>query len=480
MSEQPHPHIAHSHSSTHLVAHQPTPAASRGDVVEIRVFWGDALLEVLELSPPREFFIGDAARADRPVDFTVPDEGFTRTRLVGMNGGKPVVCLPQGATAVRRSHGEKKVVAPIHATAESVVLDRDTSIDVRLPHVSFSLRLGDRHAGCPRTLVADADTRPLAFFTMAAFLGGALVASMAFFTPPLGLTDDDALESDRMYLIQQYLDAAAEREREHEPAPEGETSGSADAPQAPARGEAGKMGPRDAPAQPRRASGAAPGTEVRPATSRTEQIAEAREFGLAGMLASGIAGSTPAPWDDPGMGPLATAGGLFGSELGESSGVGGLSLGIGEGGGFRGNQIGLLSIGTCHGEECLGHFGPGVGRSGPGHVARAPTMRAGQTVVERGSLPPEVIQRVVRQSFGRFRGCYEAGLRGNPTLEGRVTARFVIARDGSVATVQSGGTDLPDASVVACVLRAYSSLTFPSPKDGIVTVTYPLTFSPAA
>jgi outer membrane biosynthesis protein TonB len=91
-----------------------------------------------------------------------------------------------------------------------------------------------------------------------------------------------------------------------------------------------------------------------------------------------------------------------------------------------------------------------------------------------------VIQRVVRQSFGRFRGCYEDGLRTNPNLEGRVTARFVIARDGSVATVQSGGTDLPDPRVVSCVLRAYSSLTFPSPKNGIVTVTYPLTFSPAA
>jgi hypothetical protein len=100
--------------------------------------------------------------------------------------------------------------------------------------------------------------------------------------------------------------------------------------------------------------------------------------------------------------------------------------------------------------------------------------------ITAGSLPSDVIQRIVRQSFGRFRGCYEEGLRGNPTLEGRVTARFVIARDGSVATVQSGGSDLPDSRVVACVLRTYSSLSFPPPKEGIVTVTYPLTFSPSA
>jgi outer membrane biosynthesis protein TonB len=86
----------------------------------------------------------------------------------------------------------------------------------------------------------------------------------------------------------------------------------------------------------------------------------------------------------------------------------------------------------------------------------------------------------VRQSFGRFRGCYEEGLRSNPNLEGRVTARFVIARDGSVASVQSGGSDLPDAKVVACVLRNYQALSFPSPGDGVVTVTYPLMFSPSA
>jgi outer membrane biosynthesis protein TonB len=87
---------------------------------------------------------------------------------------------------------------------------------------------------------------------------------------------------------------------------------------------------------------------------------------------------------------------------------------------------------------------------------------------------------VVRQSFGRFRGCYEDGLRSNPSLEGRVTARFVIGRDGAVSAVRSGGTDLPDERVVSCILRTYTTLSFPAPKDGIVTVSYPLLFSPAA
>jgi hypothetical protein len=213
----------------------------------------------------------------------------------------------------------------------------------------------------------------------------------------------------------------------------------------------------------------------------------AENFGLIGVLASGSAAPTQAPWEDRGVGEAAFAGGFFG-EIGEQSGVGGLGLsGIGEGGGFHGDRIGLGGIGTCgeNGGPCglggngKGLFGSSAGRPGGTHVALGPRMRPGVTVVDGGHLPASAIQRVVQQNFGRFRSCYEAGLKTNPNLTGRVTARFVIARDGSVATVASGGSDLPDAGVVSCVLRAYGSLSFPAPSDGIVKVSYPLMFTPA-
>ena len=99
--------------------------------------------------------------------------------------------------------------------------------------------------------------------------------------------------------------------------------------------------------------------------------------------------------------------------------------------------------------------------------------------VTSGRLPPEVIQRVVRQNFGRFKACYEGGLRGNPNLQGRVAVRFVINHEGSVSNVANGGSDLPDAGVVSCVTRSFYGLSFPQPENGIVTVTYPIVFSPA-
>jgi hypothetical protein len=94
-----------------------------------------------------------------------------------------------------------------------------------------------------------------------------------------------------------------------------------------------------------------------------------------------------------------------------------------------------------------------------------------------GHLPGDVIQRIVRQNFGRFRQCYELGLRSNPNLEGRVVARFVIGRDGAVSNVSAGG-DLPDATVRSCVASAFYGLSFPSPSDGIVTVSYPIMLNP--
>jgi hypothetical protein len=95
-----------------------------------------------------------------------------------------------------------------------------------------------------------------------------------------------------------------------------------------------------------------------------------------------------------------------------------------------------------------------------------------------GRLPPEVIQRIARQAFGRFRACYEAGLKRTPSLAGRVSVRFVIGRDGKVANAGNGGSDLPDSAVVSCVVREFGGLSFPEPEGGIVTVTYPILFSP--
>jgi hypothetical protein len=102
-------------------------------------------------------------------------------------------------------------------------------------------------------------------------------------------------------------------------------------------------------------------------------------------------------------------------------------------------------------------------------------MRNGSAQVN-GSLPPEVIQRVMRTNTGRARLCYEQGLRSNPSLHGGVKVRFVIGTSGSVTSTSNSGSDMPDPSVVSCVIRSVSGIQFPAPSGGIVTVVYPYSF----
>jgi len=174
---------------------------------------------------------------------------------------------------------------------------------------------------------------------------------------------------------------------------------------------------------------------------------------------AGIIGLIGGPADSSGA-----FSGLIGSGAGSAQGFGGLGLsGIGPGSG----------LGTGSG------FGTGSGRIGSSRSGAPPQVSMGKEVVV-GKLPPEVIKRIVRQNFGRFRLCYENGLRTNPRLEGRVTVRFVIGRDGSVSNVANNSSTLPSPSVVTCVLNAFKTLSFPQPDGGIVVVTYPISFKPGA
>ncbi len=187
------------------------------------------------------------------------------------------------------------------------------------------------------------------------------------------------------------------------------------------------------------------------------------------------------PWDrqdSPGTDALSARGNMWGSEPGDSFGLG-LS-GIGEGGGGRSEGVGLGSVGAIGRGAGTGTgqgFGAGSGRLGGAHRTRPPQVRMGATSVS-GRLPPEVVQRIVRQNFGRFRGCYEAELGRSSTASGRVSVRFVIARDGSVRSAQDAGSTITSRTFINCVTQAFMGLTFPQPENGVVTVTYPIVFGP--
>lgn len=308
------------------------------------------------------------------------------------------------------------------------------------------------------------DARGLAWHGVSLLLHAVVLGTAAVFAVPLAATDVTVPDPDQRAFIAAMLSAQAERELDATPTTEGQAS----------PGHAGEG--EHAVGQTASGSGrdhghSGPSVGSGPST-RAEALNDAATFGMIGVLEqTGMTSSSP--W---GL-PIGTSGasGMWADGLGEFAGSGGLDLtGVGESGG-PGGGISGGGIRTAGRDPGFGGRRP---RGLPGHETAPPgRMRAGSPVVG-GHLPSDLVQRTVRQSFGRFRGCYEAGLRSNPTLAGRVSVRFIIGRDGGVVSSSNGGSDLSDPVVVGCVVGAFRGLSFPAPPDGIVTVTYPIVFSP--
>ena len=69
-------------------------------------------------------------------------------------------------------------------------------------------------------------------------------------------------------------------------------------------------------------------------------------------------------------------------------------------------------------------------------------------------------------------------LTANPTLQGRVSVKLVIGKNGGTKSAAVASTDLADKEVATCVAKVFGSLSFPQPERDEVTVVYPIAFSP--
>ncbi len=135
------------------------------------------------------------------------------------------------------------------------------------------------------------------YFGLSFLSFGGFLAAMAFFVPPLGLTDDEDLDKDALYLMQQYLKSAAEREQEEKEAEvveetqdnkEGGTGTRA-------KGEEGSMGNPTTKATNKRYAVQGPKDNADPHIARQAALREAVEFGMIGLLNTGAAGDPNAP-----------------------------------------------------------------------------------------------------------------------------------------------------------------------------------------
>lgn len=109
-----------------------------------------------------------------------------------------------------------------------------------------------------------------------------------------------------------------------------------------------------------------------------------------------------------------------------------------------------------------------------------PRVTVAEPTVCCGTFPQALIQRFVRRDArARIKACYRDMLVSAPDFSGRLTAKFVIQRDGTVdpsqTTVEGAAAHV---DLQRCAADAFNGLVFPEPEGGIVTVTYPFMLKP--
>lgn len=472
--------------------------------IEVAVLWDTNVLHVAHLVPPRSFYVGEQFAGKDGCDYFVPAEaiGAARAPIVVTRGTAVALVILPGSSGYVEAPGQSRAsladlmsngrATPSTETggAHEYELARGSRARMQLGGTALAFDVHVVNAG--KRLPAGVLTEPEAFryagLSLLAHLG--LLATFAFFLPNLQSDDAQDIDRERIATVRRLLDAAAEREvEEHPTQPLLETvkyraGGSAIRP----KGQVGSMGDPSTRETGHRAGVQGPRDSPETHLARQAVLQEAARFGIIGLLSalrSGDPDAPTAPWgqeESAGRDDRSARGTLFGDTIADALGTGGLGpSGIGEGGGGADETIGIGTLGGMEADRGAGS-GRGIGSGGgwlaPAHQVKAPRVREGNPQVA-GHLPAEVIQRIVRQNFGRYRFCYENGMRNNPSLQGRVTVKFVIDRNGAVAMTADGGSDLPDRSVVQCVVRGFGDLSFPQPEGGLVTVLYPIVFHPA-
>jgi hypothetical protein len=468
----------------------------------VRILWGATVLHVAHLTPPRPFYVGESLGHARDCDYSVGAQLLGARRLpvvVPRRGTVFLVIPPRALGHADATGGDRESFDELRARGETLrssdwpgahELDMAgfAAARVELSGSSLVFQVSVVNAGRRLPFGALATLEPGGFlYTASSFLLHAgVIALFAFFTPRMGVDDDAAADRDDIVAMTKLLNASAAREQPQDVVQAGasqvEAAGGPAA--AAARGDAGSTGvPRTAGAGRYAVEG--PKDNPDPHFAREVLLHEASMFGAVELLGS-MAGSEPrslaAQWGRDtasGTDDARALGRMFAATIEDAVGSGGLDgLGPGEGGGGHADTIGLLEMQALAAGSGGPDHGIGVGRAPHArtHTAMAPQVHDELTTVN-GHLRPEVIQRVVRQNFGRFRFCYESALHANPGLQGRVIVKFSIDRSGAVALSTDAGSDLSDPAVTRCVVRAFADLSFPAPDGGTVTVVYPLVFS---
>lgn len=465
----------------------PSEVETHERAAEVVMMWGDDVLHVAHVSPPRDVVIGEPGEGVT-TDYLVGRELLGRDRLpvVVERDGQLCCVIPDGASAEVTIGSAKKSLAELALVpfaslpgAQLYPLPEGASARVEHRGLTFVVRptAAARAIGAPAPKLKHTGWIGLSLAVHAVFL------VMFYFMPPRSsaLSLDDVTSRDPLveYLVESP--EVVEEPVELYPSPleageagqrhDGEEGQAGDPEERPTRNRLGVAGNPDDPS-PQMARERLP-----------DSMDDVAAIGaLRRLVGNWNAPTSPYGANQPhGRDSMNALGALLGDQVGPNFGGLGLGMrGTGRGaGGLGQGTIGLGMLGTigttCGGERC--GDGTGYGRSVDlprrDHVSDVPTIRIPRPEI-MGQLSQEAIRRVVQRHLPEVRFCYEQGLQANPSLEGRVTVSWIIDGGGRVQSSSLASSSVSNGEVEQCIVRAVQRWTFPAPENGgVVGVNYP-------
>jgi len=444
--------------------------------VELRVLWGDTLIEAGTFrAPGSPVLVGETPRCSlRLAGAELPVPEFPILRY---DAGEYRFTFARGMTGILEEKGKRtslaKLVRDRKATADDKV---EGAYTVAVPRAgAIRAELGSRLAieARPRRPM-EVKGAPfwerinyqfLNLFLVLFFLQGAFVVATENFPYDTDIVADDLFKNPAR--MAKFIIKPPEQQKLDLPKGEKKAEESGEAAEK-HKGEEGQMGKKDAPK-----------TNARSAPKAIDPNAKeiVKRSGLLGAIGRGGGGGLSTIFGQGGLGGdlKGAVGNMYGPVVGDSYGLGGLGIrGSGSGGGGSGETIGIGGVGTKGRGGGLGGYGSGAG--GLGRKGDRDVNISSGTAQVMGSVDKELVRKVIQEHAAQIRYCYEQQLALNPKLSGKVSIKWVINGDGSAtsAQVDASATTLVDAKVHQCMMTRIMSWEFPKPKGGgIAVITYP-------
>ena len=110
-------------------------------------------------------------------------------------------------------------------------------------------------------------------------------------------------------------------------------------------------------------------------------------------------------------------------------------------------------------------------------VAVTGSVAAESAEIDSADVDQGKLASFVKARMAAIKACYEAGLKRNPSLKGKIRIRFTILETGALDEIVAAENGVGSPEVAACIVGTMRSWRTPFRPSGTVTVEYPFVFS---